>query len=202
MSLCSSTKNGMVAFNALQTVLENIQIVFARMVYMERRIRLVLNAPTIPKVSLPIFSWMILWNIAPLIGVYPNCECNDEQIFSAYINKCYVECGENSTGLHPHCICDNEDDFYYDVDSKKCESIIGRPCPEDSIGIGPDCLCINESQVFLLSLWECHYEYLGSLFMPDTTCPNRAQKWPQCDVSIDQKVLITLIGWFNHKVFK
>lgn len=140
------------------------------------------------------FLTKTLFQFPILIGVYPKCECNDEKIFSAYINECYIECGGNSTGLHPDCTCDNEEDFYYDADLKSCESIIGRPCPEDSIGIGPDCLCVNEKHVFILSLWECDYEYLGSIYSPETNCPNRAQKWPQCEVSIDRKVLITLIG--------
>lgn len=116
-----------------------------------------------------------------------------EKIFSAYINECYTECGANSTGLHPNCVCD-DDDFYYDVDLKICKSITGRKCPEDSIGIGPDCLCIRTEHIFFIWRWECDTEYLGSPFMPELNCPESGQKWPQCDVAIDQKVLITLVG--------
>lgn len=84
--------------------------------------------------------------------------------------------------------------MYYDVDLKKCQSIVGRACPENSVGIGPDCLCMNEKHVLIMSLWECDFEYLGMPFINDSECSDTSQRWPQCDVSIDRNVLITLIG--------
>lgn len=186
----------MVAFNVHPKVQELIRIVNVTLGYTDLQIELALHVQLIPEVIFFRMKQTFQWFLFQSTGIYPNCECTEsEKVFSAYINQCYIECGDDSsTGLHPECICDDKNS-YYDVDTKNCKSIVGRTCPEDSIGIGPDCLCMNERHVFMVSLWECDSEYFGMPYIPDSECPDSSQRWPQCSVSIDQKLLTTLIGW-------
>lgn len=126
------------------------------------------------------------------IGIYPDCVCNDkDQIFSAYINECYIGCGSTGTGKHPHCNCDNG--MFYKADEFQCKSNVGRECPPVTIGIGPDCLCIEKNKMFLESLWKCYSIGVTYAFAPPIRCPDRSQKYPQCS-GIDPNALKSLVG--------
>lgn len=127
-------------------------------------------------------------------GVYPNCECSDEEyIFSAYINNCYIECPEDAQDIHPYCRC-NEHDYHYDKEQRVCKSNVGRKCPKLSIGIGPDCLCMRKSHKFNPSWWECNSDQAVYVQSFASGCPDHSQKWPQCDVSIHRNALLSLVG--------
>lgn len=134
-------------------------------------------------------------------GLYPNCECQEKDfIFSAYINECYIMCPDNSSGIHPSCDC--YDGNYYDIDEFTCKSNVGRSCPVDSIGIGPDCLCVRENKRFSsINYWGCIEKSPvgvtgGGFNTPSfsNSCPDESGKWPQCDASIDQNILKSLVG--------
>lgn len=130
------------------------------------------------------------------LGRYPNCTCTGQEAgytFSSYINKCYIECPEDAEDIHPYCRC-NERFYYYNIESKFCETIEDRKCPAASIGIGPDCLCIKKDYVFNKLLWECYHKFATFAFPSVSNCPDSTQKWPQCDVSIDRNTLLSLIG--------
>lgn len=128
-----------------------------------------------------------------LLGIYPDCECtNEEHIFSAYINECYVPCPEDSTGKHPYCRCD-QFDFYYDENERVCKSNLERKCPKFAIGTGPDCLCTKKDYIFNTYFWQCQYRY-AAYGAVSANCPDSSQKWPQCDVSIHRNALLSLVG--------
>lgn len=128
-----------------------------------------------------------------ILGIYPNCKCNGEnEIFSAHINQCYVECGADSIGLHPHCQCDSYG-TYYDVAEFACKTNIGRKCPPKSIGIGPDCLCAEANTTFVDFFWDCYLEGGSFAHYPQSGCPDKSQKWPQCS-GIDPNALRSLVG--------
>lgn len=127
-------------------------------------------------------------------GVYPNCDCNDkDHVFSAYINKCYIECkgGSTGAGIHPRCDCGYG--MFYKADEFQCKSNIGRECPLLSIGIGPDCLCMEKNKNFFEFLWGCYDKYTGFAYGRPTSCPDRSQKYPQCS-GIDPNALKSLVG--------
>lgn len=137
--------------------------------------------------------YSLIW-FPSILGVYPECECEqDEHIFSAYINECYIECPEDANGLHPTCRC-NEPSFYYDVKERECTTNEGRSCPKESIGVGPDCLCMRENYIFNAYHWRCYNKKATFAQSPTSNCPDSSQKWPQCDVSIDRNALLSLIG--------
>lgn len=115
-------------------------------------------------------------------GKYPNCTCRERNhLFSAYINQCYPDCFEPSKTL-------------LEFDMTKCAErygYAGRPCPPNSIGISPDCKCFG-GKTFVPYGWGCFDISVFAFGIQN--CQNREQKFPQCEVSIDRKVLITLIG--------
>ncbi|XP_037033965.1 uncharacterized protein LOC119072778 [Bradysia coprophila] len=117
------------------------------------------------------------------IGKYPNCTCNErDHLFSAYRNFCYPDCLEPSiTGLEFNMTnCVNR--YAYP----------GRQCPPNSIGTSPNCKCIEDGKTFYTYGWGCHD--IGDIAFGLQYCPNKREKWPQCSVSIDPKVTLSLIG--------
>lgn len=67
----------------------------------------------------------------------------------------------------------------------------GRLCPPDSFGVSPDCKCFSD-KTFVPYGWGCFETNIFAFGVQK--CPDKEQKFPQCEVSIDRKVLITLIG--------
>lgn len=128
-------------------------------------------------------------------GIYPNCKCElENHIFSAYLNQCYIECGNDSVGLHPRCNC-NKPETYYEPLEFACKSNVGRQCPkETTIGTGPDCLCVRKGYIFSTTEWSCQNENFTFGYSPVQSCPYGANKWPQCPVDIDRNTLLSLIG--------
>lgn len=127
-------------------------------------------------------------------GIYPECECELlDHSYSAYINKCYIECGSDSAGLYPKCNCD-EPRTYYDPEEFACKSNVGRECPKESIGIGPDCLCVDDDFQFLEVSWRCYSKNVTFAYPSMAQCPEGGNKWPQCNVEIDRNTLLSLVG--------
>lgn len=121
-------------------------------------------------------------------GQFPNCTCTEKDyIYSAYINECFIECG-NGMGIHPRCYCGKEFDSIYDVEARFCKPIgyAGRRCPPGSFGIAPNCRCaVGHFQIYG---WGCFFAYaLGPTNYP-------CDKWPQCDLGIDRNTLLSLVG--------
>ncbi len=117
-----------------------------------------------------------------LSGKFPNCTCNEQShLFSSFMNLCYPDCFEPlRTALE-----------FNMTSCVERYAVSGRECPPDSIGISPDCKCF-ENKSFIPYGWGC---YDSSIFaFGSQNCPNKDQKFPQCDLSIDMKVLITLLG--------
>lgn len=130
-----------------------------------------------------------------ILGIYPDCECEQlDNLYSAYINQCYIECGSGSTGLYPYCKCD-EPGTYYEPEEFACKSNVGRKCPDASIGEGPDCLCIQNDIVFIENFWGCYFQNTSFAY-PSAQCPG-GNKWPQCSVEIDRNTLLSLVGWLS-----
>lgn len=127
-------------------------------------------------------------------GIYPNCKYEvDRHEFSAYINECYIACPVNSVrfALHPFCKCSLK--YYYDANEFICKFIDRAVCPLDSIGVAPDCTCVQENYKFSSDAWVCYLPVDTSEF-DENSCPNRYEKWPQCGITIDGRLLETLIG--------
>lgn len=126
-------------------------------------------------------------------GIFPNCECElESQIYSAYINQCYIECGSDSVGLHPYCNC-NKPETYYEPEEFACKTNVGRECPKVSIGIGPDCLCVQKDYKFNSFYWTCSYKDAAFAYPASASCPS-GHTWPQCPVGIDRNTLLSLVG--------
>ena len=82
-----------------------------------------------------------------------------DHIYSAYINECYIECGDG-TGKHPHCHCGKGFDLAYDIEAGMCKPIgyEGRPCPPGSLDIDPHCHCVLGT--FEIYDWGCFEHYI------------------------------------------
>lgn len=137
--------------------------------------------------------YLLILFICSYLGIYPDCECGGENdVFSSYLNQCYVECGVGAIGLHPYCRCEAPR-MYYETDEFTCKSNFGRECPPQSIGIGPDCLCAEQNKVFFENFWNCYTEGLYFGQASPSSCPDKSQKYPQCS-GIDRNALLSLIG--------
>lgn len=124
-------------------------------------------------------------------GVYPNCKCHQaDRLFSAYLNQCYIECPDDSAGIHPDCEC-NDTSTYYHPTERICKSNVGRKCPKNSIGIGPDCLCIETGRTFYENLWQCTSHESIFYFPTRRSCPEKTDKFPQCEILVDHNILLT-----------
>lgn len=97
--------------------------------------------------------------------MYPACKCEQSFKYNDFTNECESGCGNDSTGVHPHCKC-KEPGMYYDANALTCKSNIGRQCPEASIGIGPDCLCVDKDYKFNVFSWYCVHADTAPAYIP------------------------------------
>lgn len=191
-------KKEIYVLNVQRTQREYIQIVIVAMDYLVFAMTNASNALLIQQVrssylheNITIFLYLFGISLFPS-GIYPDCECEaEDDIFSAFINQCYIGCGGNSIGLHPDCKC-NQPDTYYKAEEFACKSNIGRDCPMESIGTGPECLCVRKNYVFNRYSWSCSFVNASFAYPGLASCPGG--NWPQCPLEIDRNTLLSLIG--------